>query len=288
MTARNRLKNLNLIYERNFLASRRIFTLVNGHDIVISIKKLLAGKQDDGFSPYNSKKREILSLAERAKCDWRKGPNGLDKGFQSGFEGDAPLFPSMTSGSVEREYSDVSNWNFKKGHSGKFISVDWGSSELPNRQIIYYINYKGVYNYNYMTVEPNKPRSSEQDHVVVVDDVDLIYPKLFNVQMRQQADLIFTKHLSKSSWALRQEILDEIQGQKKEVTSPLGLLINLCRCASQGNFTALVAPQVRFQREQDQKLQAYLEKQNNQKQDSLDAMDVELARNNLRKFYSKR
>ncbi|EMS2379187.1 hypothetical protein E2103_002075, partial [Neisseria gonorrhoeae] len=144
------------------------------------------------------------------------------------------------------------------------------------------------YNYNYMTVEPNKPRSSEQDHVVVVDDVDLIYPKLFNVQMRQQADLIFTKHLSKSSWALRQEILDEIQGQKKEVTSPLGLLINLCRCASQGNFTALVAPQVRFQREQDQKLQAYLEKQNNQKQDSLDAMDVELARNNLRKFYSKR
>ncbi|ARB69784.1 hypothetical protein A6J53_11095 [Neisseria meningitidis] len=288
LTARNRLKNLNLIYERNFLASRRIFTLVNGHDIVISIKKLLAGKQDDGFSPYNSKKREILSLAERAKCDWRKGPNGLDKGFQSDSEGDAPLFPSMTSGSVEREYSDVSNWNFKKGHSGKFTSVDWESSDLSNRQIIYYINYKGVYNYNYMTVEPNKSRSSEQDHVVVVDDVDLIYPKLFNVQMRQQADLIFTKHLSKSSWALRQEILDEIQGQKKEVTSPLGLLINLCRCASQGNFTALVAPQVRFQREQDQKLQAYLEKQNNQEQDSLDTMDVELARNNLRKFYSKK
>lgn len=40
-----------------------------------------------------------------------------------------------------------------------------------------YLLYKlqRVYNYNYMTVEPNKPRSSEQDHVVVVDDVDLIY-----------------------------------------------------------------------------------------------------------------
>ena len=185
----------------------------------------------------------------------------MDKGFQSGSEGDAPLFPSMTSGSVEREYSDVSNWNFKKGHSGKLTSVDWESSDLSNRQIIYYINYKGVYNYNYMTVEPNKSRSSEQDHVVVVDDVDLIYPKLFNVQMRQQADLIFTKHLSKSYWALRQEILDEIEGQKKEVTSPLGLLVNLCRCASQGSFTALVAPQVRFDREQARKLQACLEKQ---------------------------
>ena len=293
LTARNRLKNLNLIYEKNFLASRRIFTLVNGHDIVRAIKKLLVGKQDDGFSPYNTKKREILSLAERAKCDWRKGPNGLDKGFQGSFKSDEPPLSDMTSGSVEREYSEVSNRNFKKGHSGKFTSVDWESSELSNRQIIYYINYKGVYNYNYMTVEPNKSRSSEQDDVVVVDtDVDLIYPKLFNVQMRQQADLIFSKHLSKSSWALRQEILDEIEGQKKEVTSPLGLLVNLCRCASQGSFTALVAPQVRYEREQARKLQACLEKQNslqeNQDHDSLDAIDVELIRGNLKNFYSKR
>lgn len=109
-------------------------------------------------------------IGGKDQMDWIKGFRAVSRVM--------PLFPSMTSGSVEREYSDVSNWNFKKGRSGKFISVDWGSSELPNRQIIYYINYKGVYNYNYMTVEPNKPRSSEQDHVVVVDDVDLIYPKL--------------------------------------------------------------------------------------------------------------
>ena len=290
LTARNRLKNLNLIYEKNFLASRRIFTLVNGHDIVRAIKKLLAGKQDDGFNPYNTKKREILSLAERAKCDWRKGPNGLDKGFQGSFESVENLFPDMTFRSVEREYSEVSNRNFKKGHSGKFTSVDWGSSELSNRQIIYYINYKGVYNYNYMTVEPNKSRSSEQDHVVVVDaDFDLIYPRLFNVQMRQQADLIFAKHLSKSSWALKQEILDEIEGQKKEVTSPLGLLAKLCQLASQGNFTAIVAPQVKFNREQAQKLRVSLENQRNseniQKQDSL---DIEAVRANLQKFYAKK
>lgn len=288
LTARNKLKNLNLIYERNFLASRRIFTLVNGHDIVIAIKKLLAGKQDDGFNPYNTKKREILSLAERSKCDWRKGPNGLDKGFQGNFDSDKPLFSDMTFRSVEREYSEVSNRNFKKGHSGKFRSADWESSELSNRQIIYYINYKGVYNYNYMTVEPNKSRSFEQDHVVVVD-ADLIFPKLFNEQMRQQADLIFAKHLSKSSSALRQEILDEIEGQKKEVASPLGLLAKLCQLASQGNFTAIVAPQVKFNREQAQKLQSSLEKQRNseniQKRDSLNIEDV---RANLRKFYAKK
>lgn len=290
LTARNRLKNLNLIYEKNFLASRRIFTLVNGHDIVGAIKKLLAGKQDDGFSPYNTKKREILSLAERAKCDWRKGPNGLDKGFQGNIERDEPLFPNMTFRSVEREYSEVSNRNFKKSHSGKFTSVDWGNSELSNRQIIYYINYKGVYNYNYLTVEPNKSRSSERDHVVVVDaDVDLIYPRLFNVQMRKQADLIFAKHLSKSSSSMRQEILDEIEGQKKEVTSPLGLLAKLCQLASQGNFTAIVAPQVKFNREQAQKLRVSLENQkkseNIQKQDNL---DIEAARANLRMFYAKK
>lgn len=290
LTARNKLKNLNLIYEKNFLASRRIFTLVNGHDIVRAIKKLLAGKQDDGFSPYNTKKREILSLAERAKCDWRKGPNGLDKGFQGNFERDEPLFSNMTFRSVEREYSEVSNRNFKKSHSGKFTSVDWGNSELSNRQIIYYINYKGVYNYNYLTVEPNKSRSSEQDHVVVVDaDVDLIYPRLFNVQMRKQADLIFAKHLSKSSSSLRQEILDEIEGQKKEVTSPLGLLAKLCQLASQGNFTAIVAPQVKFNREQAQKLRVSLENQekskNIQEQDSL---DIEAVRANLQRFYAKK
>ena len=290
LTARNKLKNLNLIYEKNFLASRRIFTLVNGHDIVRAIKKLLGGKQDDGFSPYNTKKREILSLAERAKCDWRKGPNGLDKGFQGNFERDEPLFPNMTFRSVEREYSEVSNRNFKKSHSGKFTSVDWGNSELSNRQIIYYINYKGVYNYNYLTVEPNKSRSSEQDHVVVVDaDVDLIYPRLFNVQMRKQADLIFAKHLSKSTLSLRQEILDEIEGQKKEVTSPLGLLAKLCQLASQGNFTAIVAPQVKFNREQAQKLRVSLENQekseNIQKQDSL---DIEAVRANLQRFYANK
>lgn len=290
LTARNRLKNLNLIYEKNFLASRRIFTLVNGHDIVRAIKKLLAGKQDDGFNPYNTKKREILSLAERAKCDWRKGPNGLDKGFQGNFEHGDPLFSDMTFRSVEREYSEVSNRNFKKGHSGKFTSVDWESSELSNRQIIYYINYKGVYNYNYMTVEPNKSCSPKQDHVVVVDaNVDLIYPRLFNVQMRQQADLIFAKHLSKSSWALRQEILDEIEGQKKEVTSPLGLLAKLCQLASQSNFTAIVAPQVKFNREQAQKLRVSLENQKNSENiQKPDSSDIEAARANLQKFYAKK
>lgn len=288
LTARNRLKNLNLIYERNFLASRRIFTLVNGHDIVIAIKKLLAGKQDDGFNPYNTKKREILSLAERAKCDWRKGPNGLDKGFQGSFDSDIPLFSDMTFRSVEREYSEVSNRNFKKGHSGKFTSVDWESSELSNRQIIYYINYTGVYNYNYMTVEPNKSQSSKQDHVVVVD-ADLIYPRLFNVQMRQQADLIFAKHLSKSSSSLRQEILDEIEGQKKGVTSPLGLLTKLCQLASQGNFTAIVAPQVKFNREQAQKLQVSLENQKNSENiPKQGSVDIEAARANLQRFYTKK
>ena len=126
--------------------------------------------------------------------------------------------------------------------------------------------------------------------MVVVDaDVDLIYPRLFNVQMRKQADLIFAKHLSKSSSSMRQEILDEIEGQKKEVTSPLGLLAKLCQLASQGNFTAIVAPQVKFNREQAQKLRVSLENQkkseNIQKQDNL---DIEAARANLRMFYAKK
>lgn len=88
---------------------------------------------------------------------------------------------------------------------------------------------------------------------------------------------------------MKQEILDEIEGQKKEVTSPLGLLAKLCQLASQGNFTAIVAPQVKFNREQAQKLRVSLENQKNleniQKQDS---SNIEAARANLKEFYTKK
>ena len=83
--------------------------------------------------------------------------------------------------------------------------------------------------------------------------------------------------------------MDEIEGQKKEVTSPLGLLAKLCHLASQGNFTAIVAPQVKFNREQAQKIRVSLENQKNSENiQKKDSSDFEAARANLRKFYAKK
>ena len=83
--------------------------------------------------------------------------------------------------------------------------------------------------------------------------------------------------------------MDEIEGQKKEVTSPLGLLAKLCQLASQGNFTAIVAPQVKFNREQAQKLRVSLENQKNSENiQKPDSSDIEAARANLQKFYAKK
>lgn len=242
-TARNRLKNLKFIFEKHFIASRRIFTLVNGRAILEVIRKLMTSKNpSENYSAANAKKAEFLRLAERAKKDWRKGPNMEEQGFQGGFSADLPSSKNMTFGIDKREDSESTNEEIQKPQNRKSISDKWSALEPTNEQIVIYLNYKGVFNYNYKTVLPNK-KQAVQGNVVVVDE-ELIYPKTFNKTMQEQAQTIFGRYCPNVSLKQRQEILDEISGQLKPVNSPLGLLMTFCKLAGQNQFTAMVAHKV--------------------------------------------
>lgn len=240
-TARNRLKDLKFIFEKHFLASRRIFTLVNGRAILETIRNLLNTPVQENRSKL-SEKAEFRRLAERAKKDWRKGPNMEEQGFQGGFSADLPSSKNMTFGIDKREDSESTNGEIKKPQNRKFISDKWAVSESTNGQIVIYLNYKGNFNYNYKTVLPNK-KQAVQGNVVVVDE-ELIYPKTFNKTMKEQAQTIFGRYCPNASLKQKQEILDEISGQLKPVNSPLGLLMTFCKLAGQNQFTAMVAHKV--------------------------------------------
>ncbi len=241
-TARNRLKDLKFIFEKHFLASRRIFTLVNGRAILETIRNLLNAPVQESRSKL-SEKAEFRRLAERAKKDWRKGPNMDEQGFQADLPENIPHSENMTFRIDKREDSESTNGEIKKPQNRKFISDKWAVSESTNGQIVIYLNYKGVFNYNYKTVLPNKTVKPDEK-VVVVDSSDLIYPKTFNATMKAQATQLFSRFCPNIDHQQMQEILDEIAGQK-QVNSPLGLLMTFCRLAGQGEFTAMVAHKVR-------------------------------------------
>ena len=80
----------------------------------------------------------------------------------------------------------------------------------------------------------------------------LIYPQKFGSSLKTQSRRLFDKLLPVADRDALQEILDEIAGQTKPVTSPLGLLTVLCRKAAAGELICILAPQVREKREQQQ------------------------------------
>ena len=63
---------------------------------------------------------------------------------------------------------------------------------------------------------------------------------------------MFDKLLPAADHETLQEILDEIAGQTKPVTSPLGLLTVLCRKAATNELLCILAPMAREKRERQQ------------------------------------
>lgn len=79
----------------------------------------------------------------------------------------------------------------------------------------------------------------------------LVYPQHFS-SLKAQSRKLFDKLLPAADSETLQEILDEIAGQTKPVTSPLGLLTVLCRKAAAGELLCILAPLVREKRERQQ------------------------------------
>lgn len=254
LTARNRLKNLQFIFEKHFIASRRIFTLVNAKKILQGITNMMKSAEVDKKAAKQQKNDGFRSLAERAKKDWRKGRNGENQLLIREFDDKNAVNPPasfMTFRSDKRENSEVTKGEIQKLQNGKF------RSDKRENSFFKYNNYNWIYKYNYYqsaTAVPAVPEVSvtaktDVDVVVVVKD-DLVFPRQIQKHQRIQALNILRKQLPKADTAAIQEILDEIQGMKTEIRNPLGLLHKLALAAAAGNFIAVNAPTVRYDREQ--------------------------------------
>ncbi|UOO87670.1 hypothetical protein [Neisseria arctica] len=112
-------------------------------------------------------------------------------------------------------------------------------------------------NNNYKDGLPAPEEKAQPDcsgSVVVVESV-FYWPRCFTREKREAAINLFTKQLPNTAVDRLQEILDEISGQKKAISSPMGLLATLVNLEKQGFLECLVAPTVKARRYENLKRQ---------------------------------
>ena len=107
----------------------------------------------------------------------------------------------------------------------------------------------------------------------------LVYPQNFGSSLKTQSRKLFDKLLPTATSETLQEILDEIAGQTKPVTSPLGLLTVLCRKAAAGELLCILAPLVRDKREKQQAWERFRLEQDQ----LLQKQDIATAGNDVRR-----
>lgn len=263
LNARNRLKNLKLISEKHFIASRRIFTLANSVRIIDAVRKKLSCKSEAPPPRKQAQKPVVVqfggkgdfSLAERANSVWRKGRIVENQEVRIDL---TPQSRNMTFRSCKRVNWEVAKGQIGKVEKGKLRKCKTGNWEVAKGQIVIYTNYKmflrNINNYNKKDARSCIPRLQQtvnSDVVVVGESVydKLVYPRCLAGKNRKQAEQIFLQLYPDARQEQLQEILDEIAGQTKPVTSPLGLLMKLTKLAVSGHFLALVAPEVKRLRE---------------------------------------
>lgn len=103
-TARNRLKNLNFIVEKNFIASRRIFTLANGKAILSALQTHLKSSKSAPKSLIRG------SLLERAECLKFKQ-----------FSHENSHLPKVSFRSAQRANTEVPKGEIQKCPKGKLL-----------------------------------------------------------------------------------------------------------------------------------------------------------------------
>lgn len=276
LTARNKLKNLQFIIEKHFFASRRIFTLLNGRTIWSALEQSVRDERraapETQTEPYpldyrRNDKRDNTAVTEselrndkRANTGIRFQENAADTGF-------APVETKPEARNDKGDNTAVTNPESKKRQTGKLGSDHRENTESAKGRIIKDSDYPQFPIGN----DYNKAPSRTGQSAVAADvggvpaaqegnpaDTEgkrfdgLVYPQHFGSSLKAQSRRLFDKLLPAADSETLQEILDEIAGQTKPVTSPLGLLTVLCRKAAAGELLCILAPLVREKRERQQ------------------------------------
>lgn len=234
-TARNRLLSFGFIVEKHYFASRRIFTLIDGHKIITQLK----AKQCGVFMPNNCDKTALSIEPKEHPLDF-KCANEEQKNIGS-------------------EKPEMPNPAIKKEPKQKLRNIKTRNTEMSNPAFLMYSNYKVITNYNY----------TKQKEVVVNYD-DLIWPKLFNATTKSSSIILIKKFVPDFSIEQVQEILDEIAGQQKPVKNATGFLYTLLKLAASGELICTVAAKHKAQRAKQLKINAALNKNIEEQPKSLD------------------
>ena len=276
LTARNKLKNLQFIIEKHFFASRRIFTLLNGRAIWSALEQSVRDERrtapETQTEPYpldyrRNDKRDNTAVTDpelrndkRANTGIRFQENAADTGF-------APVKTKPEARNDKRDNTAVTDPESKKRQTGKLGSDHRENTESAKGRIIKDLDYP---QFPIGNDYHNTPGRTGQ--AAVAADVGgvpaaqegtpadaagkrfdcLVYPQHFSSSLKAQSRKLFDKLLPAADSETLQEILDEIAGQTKPVTSPLGLLTVLCRKAAAGELLCILAPLVREKRERQQ------------------------------------
>lgn len=176
LNARNKLKTLKFIFEKNLQGDRRIFTFINAKVILGALKSQIKPKNTLPFSPpprvkahykqvaetpliqkypmsnipnvtshHKEEKKGKMDNAKREEWNVQKGKNEQPCGLQPV----SHSFSSLSKNDIILPISEVTKGKVEKLQNGKFGSYQSGSSEVTKVGILYYSNYISFNNYNY-------------------------------------------------------------------------------------------------------------------------------------------
>ena len=268
LTARNKLKNMQFIIEKHFFASRRIFTLLNGRAIWSALEQSICDERNTTLALDSP---EIQS--DPYPFDYRRKNKRENTGvhFQENTDNAEPnpVVTKQENRNDKRDNTAVTKQENEKQQKGKLGNYKEENTEGTKGEIIIDCDYSQFpigNNYN-ITADPNRQAvecvadvggvsASQDENPATISTQNrfdgLVYPQNFGSSLKTQSRKLFDKLLPTATNETLQEILDEIAGQTKPVTSPLGLLTVLCRKAAAGELLCILAPLVREKREKQQ------------------------------------
>ncbi|MFH6973165.1 hypothetical protein ACG2K1_02140 [Neisseria sp. 23W00296] len=261
LTARNKLKSRKFIVEKHFYASRRIFTLINGQAIWQALQnrrsRFLPVQPENG----NTAVSPAETLAEHTPDKWENTAVAFSENTPDKRANTVVHFSENTPD--KRENTQPTNGKIHTRQKGKYTADKSENTHPTKGEIVKVLDYRQFpigNNYNNTPPLQMQHRQPESTQDVVVGNGGffspspsrhdgLVYPKTFGSSLQNNARQIFDKLLPETTAERLQEILDEIAGQTKPVTSPLGLLTVLCRKETAGELICVVAPLARQNRE---------------------------------------
>lgn len=272
------LKNAGLLIEKHYEQSARIFSHIDGVKLMAMLDKKISLAQKPEMRLFVLKKQSQISGSDILE-------NSEDTEYVQAGSGQ------------DLRSNKLANSEVTKGESQKFRSYKRRKSEVTNWRNIYRDNYKHHPLDDITTTTPTDTANSADSDVVVVNDSvisstkddsrrfdGLVYPSLLS-KMTENCRKVFTRYYPDGGQEQYQEILDEIAGQTKPVSSPLGLLTHLCKqAAATDGLICNFAPIVKKQREESLKLRAAMAVQNEKTEGVPSQNSKEAIKNGLNKL----